>query len=102
MQELEEAERYSIAGLFTLALHSAASQADAGGETWGYVGPPRAGPPASSARSQPLLRLNRVQLTTRSPSNAGRQRKAPLSQTHSAPVHQTHSGAVTLPRAVGC
>ena len=37
MQELEEAERYSVAALFTLALHSAAAQADIGGEGWGYV-----------------------------------------------------------------
>lgn len=35
MQELEEAERYSAAALFTLALHSTASQADNGGEGWG-------------------------------------------------------------------
>jgi hypothetical protein len=35
MQELEEAERYSAAALFTLALHSTAAQADNGGEGWG-------------------------------------------------------------------
>lgn len=37
MQELQQAERYSIAALFTLALHSVASYSDGGDDSWGYV-----------------------------------------------------------------
>ena len=41
MEELQEAERYSIAALFTLALFSVASYAEHDsadiGATWGYV-----------------------------------------------------------------